>query len=223
MTRTDYITAIEISSSKISGTVGVNTYEGIKILAAASIPVEGFVSKGVVRNVDETSNALGRIIDSLEEKLDKVTIKRAYISLAGLSVKSIRSKVTREFDSYTKITPDIINGMAEENDATFCTPEGYTRVQAISQEYKLEGKIDKNPVGAPTRHIEGNYLNIVMKEQYLGQLNESFEQTKIEIADSFCAARLDAEIILPPMQDATDAPLSTLVQRQQPLPYTRTR
>ena len=75
MIRTDYITAIEISSSKISGTVGVNTYEGIKILAAASIPVEGFVSKGVVRNVDETSNAINRIINSLEENLDNVAIK----------------------------------------------------------------------------------------------------------------------------------------------------
>ena len=198
MTRTDYITAIEISSSKISGTIGINTYEGIKILAASSIPVEGFVSKGVVRNVDETSNALNRIINSLEEKLDNVAIKRAYISLGGLTVHSIRSKVIREFDSYTKITPNIINGMAEENDATFCTPAGYTRVQAISQEYKLDGKIDKNPVGAPTRQIEGNYLNIVIKEQYLEQLNDSFKQAEIEIADSFCAARMDAEIILPP-------------------------
>ena len=198
MIKTDYITAIEISSSKISGTVGVNTYEGIKILAAASTPVEGFVSKGVVRNVDETSNALNRIINSLEEKLDNVAIKRAYISLAGLTVHSVRSKVIRDFDSYTKITPDIINEMAEENDATFSTPQGYTRVQAISQEYKLDGKMDKNPVGAPTKHIEGNYLNIIIKEQYLEQLNDSFKQAQIEIADSFCAARMDAEIILPP-------------------------
>ena len=198
MIRTDYITAIEISSSKISGTVGVNTYEGIKILAAASTPVEGFISKGVVRNVDETSNAINRIINSLEEKLDNVAIKRAYISLAGLTVHSVRSKVIREFDGYTKITPDIINEMAEENDATFITPQGYTRVQAISQEYKLDGKIDKNPVGAPTKHIEGNYLNIIIKEQYLEQLNDSFKQAQIEIADSFCAARMDAEIILPP-------------------------
>ena len=46
MGKTDYITAIEISSSKISGTVGVKTYEGIKILATASTPVSGFISKG---------------------------------------------------------------------------------------------------------------------------------------------------------------------------------
>ena len=196
MGRTDYITAIEISSSKISGTVGVKTYEGIKILAAASTPVSGFISRGVVRNVDETSKAINYIINSLEGSLDRISIKKAYIALAGLTVHSIRSKVTRDFDCYTKITPEIINDMAEENDNTFCTPEGYTRVQAISQEYRLDGKIDKNPVGAPTRSIESNYLNIVIKEQYLKQLNESFEQADIEIADSFCAARMDADIIL---------------------------
>ena len=196
MGKNDYITAIEISSSKISGTVGIKTYEGIKILAAASTPVTGFISKGVVRNVDETSNAINYIINSLESSLDNVAIKRAYVSLAGLTVHSIRSKVTRAFDSYTKITPDIINDMAEENDATFVTPEGYTRVQAISQEYRLDGKIDKNPIGAPTKVIEGNYLNIVIKEQYLKQLNDSFEQAEIKIEDSFCAARMDADIIL---------------------------
>ena len=197
MTRTDYITAIEISSSKISGTVGVKTYEGIKILAAASTPVEGFISKGVVRNVDETSNALNRIINSLEEKLDNVSIKKAYISLAGLTMQSIKSKVVREFDNYTKITQEIINEIAEENDTVFNTPDGYRRVETINQEYKLDGKVDKNPVGAPTKQIEGNFLNIIIKEQYLEQLNDCFREAKIEIEDSFCAARMDAEIILP--------------------------
>lgn len=197
MTKTDYITAIEISSSKISGTVGVNTYEGVKILAAASTPLEGAVYKGVVRNVDETSNALNHIINSLEEKLDNISIKRAYISLAGLTMHSISSKVVREFDNYTKITPEIINAMVEENDITFSTPAGYKRVEVITQEYKLEGKPEKNPIGAPTKQIEGNYLNIVIKEQYLEQLNESFKQVNIDIADSFCAARMDAEIIIP--------------------------
>jgi cell division protein FtsA len=112
-------------------------------------------------------------------------------------MQSIKSKVVREFDCYTKITQDIINGMVEENDNSFNTPQGYRRVEAISQEYKLDGKPDKNPVGAPTRHIEGNYLNIIVKEQFLDQLNDCFRQAEIDIEDSFCAARMDADIILP--------------------------
>ena len=37
----------------------------------------------------------------------------------------------------------------------------------------------------------------MIKEQYLEQLNDCFKQAQIEIEDSFCAARMDAEIILP--------------------------
>lgn len=196
MGNTNYITAIELSSSKISGTVGIETYAGIKILATASTPVKGFITKGVVRNVDETSNAINYIINTLESGLDNIAIKRAYISFAGLSVHSIKSKVTRTFSSYTKITNDIISEMALENDKTFQAPEGYTRVQVVNQEYRLDGKIDNNPIGAPTLHIEGNYLNIVINEQYLNQLNDSFAQADIEIADSFSAARMDADILL---------------------------
>lgn len=196
MGNTTYITAIEISSSKISGTVGIETYNGIKILAAASTPVKNFISKGVVRNVDEASNAINYIINTLESSLDRVNIKRAYISLAGLSVKSIKSTVTRNFETFTKITPEIIAEMALDNDKTFQTPDGYTRVQVVNQEYKLDGKIDNNPVGAPTMQIEANYLNIVIKEQFLNQLNESFAQAEVEIADSFSAARMDADILL---------------------------
>ena len=196
MGNTNYITAIELSSSKISGTVGIETYAGIKILATASTPVKGFITKGVVRNVDETSNAINYIINTLESSLDNVAIKRAYISFAGITVHSIKSKVTRSFNSYTKITHDIINEMALENDNTFQAPEGYTRVQVVNQEYKLDGKMDNNPIGAPTLQIESNYLNIVINEQYLKQLNDSFSQADIEIADSFSAARMDADILL---------------------------
>lgn len=199
MGNTYYIAAIELSSSKISGAVGIETHEGIRILATASTPVNGFITKGVVRNVDETSNAINCIINNLEQTLEekyKVSIKRAYISFAGLTVHSIKSKVTRGFADYTKITPDIINDMARENDDMFNAPEGYIRVRSITQEYKIDGKIDNNPVGAPTKTIEGNYLNLVIKEQYFKQLEECFTQAKIEIADSFSAARMDADIML---------------------------
>ncbi len=201
MGNTYYIAAIELSSSKISGAVGIETNEGMRILATASTPVDGFISKGVVRNVDKTSDAINSIINILEGDLSRVAkedivIKKAYISFAGLSMHSIKSNVARSFDCYIKITPDIINGMRCENEESFRVPEGYIRLQVDTQEYKFEGNIDFNPIGAPTQHIECNYLNIVMKEQFYAQLRESFAQAQIEIEESFCAANFDADILL---------------------------
>lgn len=201
MGQTNYIVAIELSSSKVTGAVGIETYNGMKIIATASTRVDGYISKGVVRNVDKTSEAITSIINSLESNLtdddkQEIMIKKAYVSLAGLTIHSIQSKITRGFDTYTKITSDIIKEMELENDERFQVPEGYSKVQVITQEYKVDGKTDSNPVGAPAMTIEGYYLNIVIKKQLLEQLNESFNQANVEIEDSFIAARMDADILL---------------------------
>ena len=201
MGNTYYIVAIELSSSKISGAVGVETTEGMRILATASTPVDGFISKGIVRNVDKTSETINNIVNMLETDLRKITqkditIKKAYITFAGLSVHSIKSKVNRDFGKYIKITQDIIDNMECENQETFLAPEGYKRLQVIPQEYRLEGNVDYNPIGAPTQSIECNYLNIVMKEQFYTQLCDSFDEAGIEIEDGFCAAHFDADILL---------------------------
>ncbi len=199
MGKTNYIAAIELSSSRISGAVGVETIDGIRILSTASTPVDGSITKGIVRNVDEVSKAITTIINTLEHNLSdkyKVSIRKAYTSLAGLTMHSLRSRVTRGYDEYTKITPEIINDMARENDDMFQVPEGYKRVIAINQEYRIDGKVDNNPIGAPAKIIEGNYLNLVIKEQYLKQLNESFDMADVKIEDSFSAARMDADILL---------------------------
>ena len=196
MGNTYYIVAIELSSSKISGAVGIETTEGMRILATASTPVDGFISKGVVRNVDKTSEAITSIINILESDLQDIAIKKAYISFAGLSVHSIKSKVGRGFGEYVKITQNIIDDMECENQETFQAPDGYKRLQVDTQEYKLDGNVDYNPIGAPTQFIECNYLNIVMKEQFYRQLCDSFTQADIEIEDCFCAAQLDADILL---------------------------
>ena len=193
----NYITTIEIGSSKISGTVGMATYDGMKIVAYASEPVDGFISKGVIRNVDAASTSLSNIVNRLEAQLGgKVTIERAYITIGGLSVHSIKSTVKRNFDEYKKITTEIIDSMAMENDNEFVVPTGFQKVQVIPQEYLLDGNSNVSPTGFHARSIECSYLNIVINEQFMKQLCESFEMARIEIVDSFCAAKIEADILL---------------------------
>ena len=62
MATNNYIAAIEIGSSKLSGAIGIETYSGIKIMAYASESVNGFITQGVVRNVDETGKSLNSLI-----------------------------------------------------------------------------------------------------------------------------------------------------------------
>lgn len=196
MATNNYIAAVEIGSSNISGAIAIQTYAGIKVLAYASEPVSGFITKGVVRNVDETGNSLTSLVNRLETQLDNVCVEKVYVAFGGLSMHSQRSMVAKEFDEYTKITQNIMDEMALENDAVFEVPEGYQKVQVVPLECRLNGDNNPSPIGIPTRRIESNYLNIVIKEQYLRQLADSFELAKLKIMDSFNAARVDADILL---------------------------
>ena len=196
MANNEYITAIEIGSSKITGAIGMHTVSGVRILAYASEAANNHISKGVIRNVDEVSKSLNSLINRLESQLENVHIKKAYISFCCMSMHSIASRVKKQFDTFTKITQDTISEMLAENEKQFKVPEGYRKLKVVPQEYKLNGDTSTAPIGTPTQNIECNYLNIIVKEQYMRQLEESFATAEIEIAESFNTARLEAEQIL---------------------------
>ena len=196
MTTNEYIAAIEIGSSKISGAVGIHTLEGTKILAYASEAAGSYVTKGVIRNVDEAGNSLNSLINRLESQMKNVYIKKVYVAFDCMSIHSVTSKVTKKFDSFTKITQEIIDSMLAENDNAFKVPAGYKKLQVVPQEYKLNGDTNTSPIGTPTLGIECTYLNIIVKEQYLCQLEEAFNMAKIEIIDRYNSVRLESELIL---------------------------
>ncbi|MBR6804924.1 MAG: pilus assembly protein PilM [Bacteroidaceae bacterium] len=196
MATKEYIVALEISTSKIQGAVGINGYDGTTIIAYAQEPVKGFISKGVVRNIDETGRCISNIINALEEQLDGESIEKAYISINGQSVRSIKTSIVTEFPDYTKITPYIIEKMALENDEAANIPADYQKIQVITQEYKLGGDPCLTPIGMSVNRIEGNYINIIAKNQFMRQLEESLSIAKVEIADSFTAAKITAEELL---------------------------
>lgn len=196
MATKNYIAAIEIGSSKITGAIGIETYEGIKIAAYASEQVNGFIAKGVVRNVDETGNSLTSIINRLESQLENVSIEKAYVSFGGISLKSIPSAITMNFDEYTKITQKIIDDITQENDKNFEIPAGYRKTDTIPMECKLNGDTTTTPIGIHTQRIECRYLNIIVKEQYMKQLEESFGMAAIGIANSINSIRIEADMLL---------------------------
>ncbi len=196
MATKEYIVALDISTSKIQGAVGINGYDGTTIIAYAQEPVNGFISKGVVRNIDETGRCITNVINKLEEQLGGISIEKAYISINGMSLKSVKTNIVTEFKEYTKITQYIIENMAFENDEAANIPADYQRIQVISQEYKLGGDPCLTPVGMSVNRIEGNYVNIIIKSQFMRQLEESLNIAKVEIADSFTAAKINAEELL---------------------------
>ena len=81
----DFIVAIELGSSKMTGIAGKKNLDGsIQVLACVKEDSSSFIRKGVVYNIDKTAQCLTNIVSRLEKQL-KTTITQVYVGVGGQS------------------------------------------------------------------------------------------------------------------------------------------
>ena len=74
----EFIVAIELGSSKMTGIAGKKNLDGsIQVLACVKEDSSSFIRKGVVYNIDKTAQCLTNIISRLEKQL-KTGITQVY-------------------------------------------------------------------------------------------------------------------------------------------------
>ena len=133
MATTDFMVAIELGSTQITGVAGRKDQDGgLTILAYAAEDASTCIRKGTVFNIDKTACAITSIINKLEASLD-ATIAKAYVGISGQSVRTVKNSVTRQFDGETRITTDIINELASISRTT--QTDGYEILEVVPQEY----------------------------------------------------------------------------------------
>ena len=104
MATTDFIVAIELGSSKITGIAGKKLPDGsLQILATANEKSADYIRKGVIYNLDKTTQSLTSIIKKLETTL-KASIGKVYVGIAGQSLRTIRNTEVRHLDEEIKIS-----------------------------------------------------------------------------------------------------------------------
>ena len=117
MATTDFIVAIELGSSKITGIAGKKLPDGsLQILATANEKSADYIRKGVIYNLDKTTQSLTSIIKKLETAL-KASIGKVYVGIAGQSLRTIRNTEVRHLDEEIKISQELIDSLMDSNRA----------------------------------------------------------------------------------------------------------
>ena len=203
MTATDFIVAIELGSSKITGIAGKKLPDGgIQILALASENASDCIRKGVIYNLDKTTLSLTSIIKKLESSL-KASIGKVYIGMGGQSLRTIRNTEVRHLDEETKISQELIDAIEDSNRGVPIV--GYQILGVAPQEYKVGNDLIVEPKGVQTDHIEGRFLNIIARKNVKENIYQCCEYVPIGIAD-------DAEDLIAPLALA-DAVLTSSEKR----------
>lgn len=194
MATTDFIAAIELGSSKISGIAGKKNSDGsIQVLAYACEDASSFIHKGVVYNIDKTAQALTTIINKLESQLSN-SIAKVYVGIGGQSLRTVRNAVSRTLEEEDIISQELIDAICDENLEIPLTDMNILDV--APQEYKIDNNLQADPVGVTGKNITGQFLNIVARASLKKNIEHSFEQAKVEIADLLIAPVALAHAVL---------------------------
>ena len=194
MAAKDFIVAIELGSSKVTGIAGQKNLDGsINVLAVVKENSSSFIRKGVVYNIDKTAQCLTSIIKKLENQL-KTQITQVYVGVGGQSIRSIRNVVTKDLPGETIITQDMVIELMDAN--RNMTYQDQEILDAAVQEYKVGTQFQLDPVGIQATHLEGHFLNILERKAFYRNLNVCFETAGINVAEMYLAPLALADSVL---------------------------
>lgn len=190
----DFIVAIELGSSKMTGIAGKKNLDGsIQVLACIKEDSTSFIRKGVVYNIDKTAQCLTNIVSRLEKQL-KTRITQVYVGVGGQSIRSIRNVITKDLPGETQVTQDMVIELMDAN-RNMKYPDQEI-LDAAVQEYKVDSQLQLEPVGIQCSRIEGNFLNILQRKTFNKNLNKCFETANVNIAEFYLAPLALADSVL---------------------------
>lgn len=190
----DFIVAIEIGSSKMTGVAGKKNADGsITVLAAVTENPDSCIRKGVVYKTDKTTQCLINIVSKIETAL-KTEVTGVYVGQGGQSVRSVKNTIVRDLPADTIVTEELVNSIMDAN-RDMIYPD-YEILDVVTHEYKVGPQYQRDPVGIQADHIEGNFLNVLWRRQFARSLKKCFDDAGINVVDMYPSAIVLADSVL---------------------------
>lgn len=190
----EFIVAIELGSSKMTGIAGKKNLDGsISVLAVVTEDSSSCIRKGVVYNIDKTVQALTNIVKKLETTL-KAKIAHVYVGVGGQSIRSVRNTNVKELPLDTIVTLDMVNELMDANRSMQYPDQEI--LDAATQEYKVDNQFQLDPVGIQCTRLEGNFLNILWRRSFYRNINKCFDNAGIAIAEMYLSPLALADAVL---------------------------
>lgn len=190
----EFIVAIELGSSKMTGIAGKKNLDGsITVLAVVKEDSSSFIRKGVIYNIDKTAQSISSIVQKLSTKL-KTNIAHVYVGVGGQSIISIKNNIVKELPPDTIVTQQMVDELMDAN--RNMSYQDQEILYAATQEYKVDNQYQIDPVGIQCQRLEGNFLNILWRNEFYRKLNKCFDIAGVAIAEMYLAPLALADSVL---------------------------
>lgn len=190
----EIIVALEFGTSAIRGIAGKRKPDGtIQILDIEQERCTDAIQRGVIYNIDKTTQAINTIMKRLNERLN-VRVRRAYVGVGGQSLHTAGNFISRGLETKVKITPELIDNLMDNNRTTQYTDSKILDV--VPQEYVVGNRTITDPIGIQTDQLEARFLNVVAKNILIENIQKCMHLAGIEIADLSISPLALADVLL---------------------------
>ena len=190
----DIIIAVELASTAIRAIAGKREPDGsMQVLAFAQEESTNTIRKGVIDNIDKTTQALTRVIGKLNDKLG-VRVKSVYIGLGGQSLRSVHNRVLLQFDGLELLTPKTIDKMHDTNIGVVY-PNAEIK-EVVPQEFTIGTRSIADPVGMQAETIEANFINIIARPTLEENIRKCVAGAGLEVQEVFISPLCLADALL---------------------------
>ena len=173
------VVGIELGSSKITAAAGKMKEGTMQVIAYAEERATDCIRRGVVYNIEKTTQCIKNVIAKLETTL-KQQVTQVYIGVDGQSVQSVVNVIKRDMQIPTCINQTHITDI--EMDGSDIPFDDYELLDSYPQEYTVDSSVVTDPVGIVATHITGQFVNVIANRRLKENIVTCFDNTDINIA-----------------------------------------
>ena len=190
----DIIIAVELASTAIRAIAGKREPDGsMQVLAFAQEEASNTIRKGIIDNIDKTTQALTRVVATLGDKL-KVRVKSVYIGLGGQSLRTVRNRVLLQFDGLELLSHKTIDKMRDTNSGVVY-PNAQIK-EVVPQEFTIGNRSIADPVGMQAESIEANFINIIARSTLEENIRKCVAGAGLEVQEVLISPLCLADALL---------------------------
>jgi cell division protein FtsA len=171
---TDYIVAIDLGTSHITGIVGEKNVDGtFSIVACETEEPSLCIHRGNIYNVDNTASHVQSLIGKLERYLKGCFIDKVYIGVGGQSVRTIDYVETKEIEDGEVVSTGDLRFLKEQ--CREYKPDLLDILEIAPATYYVDGNREKKPVGVPCKQLEARYKIVVGRKSIRSNITRSIK------------------------------------------------
>ena len=194
----DYIVAIDLGTSHITGIVGEKKTDGkFSIVAYEAVETDTCLHRGIIYNSDNTTTHIGNLLRKLEGRLKGNFIDKVYVGVGGQSLRTIDHIETMEIADGAPVTEADIAALKQRCEKF--KPDIGDVIGVAPPVYDMDGRKDMEADGVLCKQLEAHYKLVVGRAMIRFSINNCIEAIpEKELAGILVAPLALADAVLSP-------------------------